>query len=142
MTTLADVIRQHEIAPLGLDAYRGLFDPEIGPDGALEQGEALRRQLVLAAEVVRLVDRLAGDEGAISTEALYWNLEGFAEQFEGQRAAREEIQAVCDTLTNPPLSLLRRHGERFAPLGSRATAAERLRLFADLVESGIPETAS
>lgn len=141
VTALADVIRQHEIAPLGLDAYRDLFDPNIGPDGVLEHGDALRRQLVLAAEVVRLVDQLASDEGAITSEALYWNLDRFAEQFEGQRAARDEIRAVCHALANPPLSLLRSEQDRFAPLGSRTTAADRLRLFADLIESGIPETA-
>ncbi|MEX2374670.1 MAG: EVE domain-containing protein, partial [Dehalococcoidia bacterium] len=44
---LSDVIRQHDVAPLGLDAYRSLFDPERGLDDVIDRGEVIRRQLAL-----------------------------------------------------------------------------------------------
>ena len=140
VTALADVVRQHEVAPLDLHAYRGLFDPDVGPEAVLDEADSLRRQLVLAAEILRQVDRLGGDEGTITPADLYWNLDTFADQFEGQRAERAEIQAVSDALARPPLSLLRVVDGGYAPLGAAATTARRLRLLADLVETGIPET--
>lgn len=142
VTQLSDVVRQHAIAPLDLDAYRRLFDPDVGPDGILEQADAFRRQLVLAAEIVGQIERLAGDEGVVTASDLYWNLDAFADQFEGQRAAREEITAVGKALADPPLSLVRAHDHGYAPLGSPITAAQRLRLLADLIENGIPETSA
>lgn len=140
VATLGDVVRQHEVAPLDLLAYRGLFDPSVGPDEIIDQGEALRRHLVLAAEVMRQAACLESDEGVVTAGDLYWNLDAFAEQFEGQRAERQEIQAVCETLACPPLSLLRKVTGGYASLGSAATQSRRLRLLADLVEQGVPET--
>lgn len=138
--TLTEVVRQHAVAPLGLEAYRALFDPSIGVDDVIEDGETLRRQLVLATEVVRQITALEGAEGAITDSDLYWNLEQFAEQFDGERAERQEIGAICDTLARPPLSLLRRVDAGYSSLGSASTQARRLRLLADLIEQDAPET--
>jgi hypothetical protein len=137
---LTTILQQHASAPIDLDAYRSLFDPEQGVETAIEHGETLRRQLVLAAEALHQVEQLASDEGPVAPADLYWNLESFADQFEGQRASREEISAVCHALANPPLSVLRSQEQGYAPLGSSTTTANRLRLLAELVESGIPET--
>jgi hypothetical protein len=138
---LSDVVRQHEVAPLDLDTYRALFDPSKGVEDVIEQGEALRRQLVLAAEILRQVAHLEGDEGAVGAGDLYWNLAAFAEQVDGQRAEREEVEAVCNALARPPLSLLRRVGDGYGSLGSASTQSRRLRLLAALTEQGVPETA-
>lgn len=140
VATLADVLRQHEVAPLDLHAYRGLFDPEVGSDEVIDRADTLRRQLVLAAEIVRQVSLLEGDEGAVTPGDLYWNLDAFAEQFEGQRAEREEIEQVCQTLTDPPLALLRTVESGYASLGAFPTQSRRLRLLAALIEQGVPET--
>jgi hypothetical protein len=138
---LSDVVRQHEVAPLDLETYRALFDPAKGVEEVIDQGEALRRQLVLAAEILRQVAHLEGDEGAVSAGDLYWNLDAFAEQVDGQRAEREEVEAVCDALARPPLSLLRRVGEGYGSLGAASTQSRRLRVLAALAEEGVPETA-
>jgi hypothetical protein len=113
---------------------------DIGPEGVIDRGDELRRDLVLAAEIMRQLDAVAGDEGAVTARDLYWNLDTFAEQFEGQRADRAEIEAICEVLARPPLSLLRRTERGLAPLGSPATASRRLRLLAALIEEGTPET--
>jgi hypothetical protein len=71
---------------------------------------------------------------------LYWNLDQFAQQFDGQRAERNEIAAICDTLTKPPLSLLRVVEGGYSSLGAPSIQIRRLRLLADLLEQGVPET--
>jgi hypothetical protein len=140
VAALSDVLRQHEVAPLDLHAYRALFVPEQGPDEVIDQGEALRRELVLAAEIVRQVASLEGDEGVVTGADLYWNLDAFAEQFEGQRAEREEIERVAEALARSPLSLLRKVNDGYTSLGSISIQTRRLRLLADLVGQGVPET--
>jgi hypothetical protein len=138
--TLSDILRQHEVAPLDLAAYRALFDPAQGSDEVIDQGEVLRRELVLAAEIVRQVADLEGDEGVVTVTDLYWNLDAFADQFEGQRAERDEIDRVAEALARSPLSLLRQRPGGYTSLGSLTTQARRLRLLADLLDQGVPET--
>lgn len=140
LSTLTEVVRQHAAAPLGLDAYRALFDPDAGVDDVIEEGETLRRRLILTTEILRQVTALEGGEGAVTESDLYWNLEQFAEQFDGQRAEREEIAAICDTLARPPLSLLRLVDGGYSSLGAQSTQTRRLRLLADLIDQGVPET--
>lgn len=140
VAALAEVVRQHEVAPLDLEAYRALFDPSVGVDDVVEEGETLRRRLILATEVLRQITALEGDEGTIAASDLYWNLDEFAEQFDGERAEREEISAICDTLARPPLSLLRIVEGGYGSLGDSMTQVRRLRLLADLIERGVPET--
>jgi len=140
VSTLTEVVRQHAAAPLGLDAYRALFDPNVGVDNVIEDGETLRRRLILATEILRQVAALEGGEGAVTDSDLYWNLDQFAEQFDGQRAERAEIAAICDTLAKPPLSLLRLVDDGYNSLGARSIQTRRLRLLAELIEQGVPET--
>lgn len=131
--TLVQVVRQHVAAPLGLDAYRALFDVERGSDDVIEAGEDLRRQLTLCAGVLRLVHELEPDEDAVSPGDLYWNLDEFGEQF--GRATRAEIVDTLEMLCRPPLSLLREAHEGVKTLGARSTVVRRLRVLADLIEA-------
>lgn len=139
---LSDVLRQHAAAPLDLAAYRNLFRTDEGAEDVIEIGESLRRQLILAAEILRCTEEIERDQGGIEVGDYFWNLDAFAEQFDGERASREEIAAVCEMLSQPPLSLLRKDGLHFRSLGSRDTQISRLRLLADLIEAGAPEVRS
>lgn len=136
------IVGQHATAPLDFDAYRILFDPGQGVETGTEHGETFASPagVVLAAEILHQVERFASDEDPVTSADLYWNLKSFADQFEGQRASRDELAEICHALANPPLSLLRVRDEGYAPLRSRHITASRLRLFAELVENGIPET--
>jgi hypothetical protein len=132
--TLTQVLRQHVAAPLGLDAYRSLFDVDRGPDEVVEAGEELRRQFTLCVRILGLVHALEPDEDAVEPVDLYWNLRDFEDQF--GRATRDEIADTLDVLCQPPLALLRRSGEGFKTLGATDTVVRRLRLLADLIEAG------
>lgn len=136
---LSDVVRQHAAAPLDLAAYRNLFRTDADADDVVEIGESLRRQFILAAEILRITDDIQRNQGGIEISDYFWNLDAFAEQFDGERASREEIAAVCEMLSHAPLSLLRTDGHRYRSLGSRDTQTSRLRLLADLLEAGAPE---
>ena len=136
---LSDILLQHAAAPLDLAAYRSMFDTNENAEDVVEIGESLRRQFVLAAEILRCTDVVQRDEGSAEVADYFWNLDAFAEQFDGERASREEITEVCEMLSQPPLSLLRADGHRFRSLGSRDTQIKRLRLLAELLEAGAPE---
>jgi len=131
--TLAQVLRQHVAAPLGLAAYRSLFDVDRGSDDVVEAGEELRRQLTLCVRVLGLVHALEPDEDAVAPVDLYWNLRDFEDQF--GRATRDEIAETLDVLCQPPLALLRRAGDGFKTLGAKSTVVRRLRLLANLIEA-------
>jgi hypothetical protein len=139
VAALTEVLRQHEVAPLDLNAYRALFIPDQATDEVIERGDTLRRELALTAQILRQIHHLAGDEGPVTTTDLYWNLDTFAEQFEG-RAERAEIQTICEVLAQPPFALIRPDGHGYSPLGSLDTVSRRLRLLATLTNEGIPET--
>ena len=136
---LSDVLRQHAAAPLDLAAYRNMFETHESAEDVIEIGELLRRQFILAAEILRCTDDVQRDQGWTEVADYYWNLDAFAEQFDGERASRQEIAEVCEMLSQPPLSLLRAEGDRFRSLGSRDTQIRRLRLLAELLEAGAPE---
>jgi predicted RNA-binding protein with PUA-like domain len=136
---LSDVLRQHAAAPLDLAAYRNMFDPHESAEDVIEIGESLRRQFILAAEILRCTDDVQRDQGWTEVADYYWNLDAFAEQFDGERASRGEISEVCAMLSQPPLSLLRAEDNRYQSLGSRDTQIRRLRLLAQLLEAGAPE---
>ncbi|MFA9431460.1 EVE domain-containing protein [Egicoccus sp. AB-alg2] len=140
VTTLSELLQQHEVAPLDLAAYRVLFEPALGADEVFERGEVLRRELLLAAEIVRQVTDLEGNEGIVTPGDLYWNLDAFADQFAGQRAERQEIEEFAAALARSPLALLRAVDGGFTSLGARAIQYRRLRLLAELIETGRPET--
>lgn len=136
--TLSTICRQHAIAPLDLLAYRALFTvaSRAGEHDAAsevtEKSEEIRRQMAIAASIVKLVHTLQGQEGAISEEALYWNLRGFSDEFDPP--SREEIQAVVGALAAPPFGALRSTDGGFRSPGDLRTAAERLRLIADQID--------
>jgi hypothetical protein len=139
ITMLAGLIRQHEVAPLDLHAYRTMFEAEENSEELIEEGEGLRRQYILAVEILRQVSIIQDGRGDVGVTDLYWNLDDFAQQFDGDRAESEEIEAICIAMSQPPLSLLRPVGDRYRSLGSHATQVGRLRLLADLLDEGAPE---
>jgi hypothetical protein len=129
---IATLLRQHAQAPLGLQAYREVFDPQQGVESVVEAADETRRWLVLAAEVLRLLEELQPEEGALDAGDLYWNLKGqIDDQFEPP--SREEIGEILEVLVRPPLQLVRQAGPGYLALGSRETVLRRLALLGELL---------
>lgn len=133
---LADLVRQHADAPLGLDDYRSLFDPARGVEHLAEVAETTRRELVLAGRILGLVHELEADEGPLDANDLYWNLKEADDEFEPP--TREEIDAILTTLSGPPFRLLRKIDGCYGSIGSYATIVRRLRLLVELIQRDSP----
>lgn len=129
---IATLLRQHAQAPLGLEAYREVFLPQQGVEAVVEAADETRRWLVLAAEVLRLLEELQPEEGALDAGDLYWNLKGQVDdQFEPP--SRDEIREILEVLVRPPLQLVRQAGHGYLALGSRETVLRRLSLLGELL---------
>lgn len=132
---LAGLCRQHARVPLGLDAYRALFQlGELsGADAVADHAEESERWLDLAAQIYHLVEQLQGEEGALSARDLYWNLRGSV--IAGPEGfTDEEIDVVLETFSAQPVAILRRTESGFSSIGSQTTAARRLRRLSELLD--------
>ncbi len=129
---MISLVRQHAEAPLGLDDYRHVFQRDSGVESVAELADELRRRLVLAGKLLRLLEELQAEEGALQASDLYWNMKsGTEEQFDPP--TREEIAATLEVLASPPFDLVRRVGDGYLALGSHATLIRRLEVFISLL---------
>jgi hypothetical protein len=122
--------------PLGLNVYRRLFESPEGMAGAETVAEAADeslRWLRLTSGVLRSIERLEGAEGSLTARDLYWNLRPLGEEL--GTFTVEEIKAVLDTLSSPPLGILRQVEEGYRSLGSLDTAAARLEVLAERIRA-------
>jgi len=134
VNTLGGLLRQHARIPLGLDAYRHLFEETEATDATAlvaELGEEEDRRIRLAADIVRLIAENEGKEGPLGARDLYWLLQHASE--EPGDYEEEEIAQIVEALAAPGLGILRSVGANFLTLGSRATVAARLELLASLI---------
>jgi hypothetical protein len=133
--SLSDLLVQHATTPLGLSAYRTVFEHTNAAKGVADVAELADeegRLLRLAAHVVCMIHEYQGQEGVLTSSDLYWLLKN-NEIEEIENYSRDEIQQALETLSAPPVGLLISTDSGVAGLGSLKTASERLRLLADMV---------
>jgi hypothetical protein len=132
---LITILQQHLRVPMGLDTYRLLFSAADADQGAASVAEAaddFNRWLSLGAAVLGLARQLEITEGPLLARDLYWNLRQSGEQFSSVTDA--DIQVVLETLSRPPLGLLRKTSDsKFQTIGSLATTRARLQALAILL---------
>ena len=140
--TLEGVYALHRDVPLGLEAYRALFEPSdtamSGADIVALAAEEQQRWFVLAAEVVRLVQDLQQREGPVVARDVYWNLsrEGDAPEF-----SVSDIEEVMEVLASVAIGLLRRTESGFKTPGSLAIVRDRLALLQHLILPAVAQAA-
>jgi len=133
--------RQHLRVPMGLDTYRALFEGDDFDHGmavVADETDSHNRVASIAAAALAVIDRLEGTEGPVSARDVYWNIrkeEGF------ETVTTDELESILGPLSLPPISLLRKVGERYRSIGSAATQQARLRRLADLIDTPTPRGA-
>lgn len=135
VNSLASLLKQHAKVPVGLDVYRTLFTADDVAQAASTIGEAaeeVERAIHVAVEAVQVISREEGEEGALSSQDLYWLLRDRASQLEGLN--RERIDETLKALAHPSIGALRRVGDAYHTTGSMKTAAARFRKLANLLE--------
>lgn len=134
--TLGALVTQHARAPLDLFSYRTLFAPglEVRTHNLIRMGEDVRRAMYFAAATINVAQALQGEEGPLSVEALYWKHREPPEEFSAP--TRAEVKEAAEALSSSAIGALHRSGDGYKSPGSLATAARRLRLLADIIESG------
>lgn len=132
---LVSIVKQHAVVPMGLDVYRDLFvaggvsEPAAKIGEAAEEAERRIRLAALAATVIR---REEGEEGALTSQDLYWLLKEHAEDLGDPQ--KDEIEETLRALSHPGVGVLRRVDGGYGTPGSLRISAARLRKLAALLE--------
>lgn len=125
VSDLIGLVRQHAANPMGLDAYRALFNSESSDldlealAAAVEEDE--RRQAILVA-VLAEIEAHVSEVGPLSARDLYLLMRARPELDPDV----EEIAEVLDALSSPVIGVLVSEAGSYRPAGSRTTAARRV----------------
>ena len=130
---LVALLRQHALAPLGLDAYKEIFTRpgEFEPDALSERAEEWLRLARIAAAALSAIRDRADRTGPLTARELYLILDSDALE---EDPAVEEIQSILETLASPLVGLL--HGEPdsgYVVVASPAVTRARLAQLASFV---------
>ena len=131
---LAELVRQHALMPLSLDAYRELFDAgtgEVELESLTESVEAAQRFLDISIAALRHIEGHVSDVGALSARDLYLLLRSEPEL----QAGEAEIQAALDALVSPLVGALALTDRGYRPTSMRSNAVRRLRLLANALQA-------